>query len=121
VSSAEAVEIGLAREEVTGDLVEAAAELVKQIANGSVVVQPIESGPLSDIPEPEDLDIGHLSRQIDSILIDAIYQGAAMTLEDGLELESRSFGRCIETEDMWIGLDNFMTRGPAAKAPFIHK
>jgi enoyl-CoA hydratase/3-hydroxyacyl-CoA dehydrogenase len=121
VSSAEAVEIGLAREEVTGDLVEAAVELVKQIANGSVVVQPIESGPLSDIPEPEDLDIGHLSRKIDSILIDAIYQGAAMTLEDGLELESRSFGRCIETEDMWIGLDNFMTRGPAAKAPFIHR
>ena len=81
----------------------------------------IETGPLSDIGEPEDLDIGHHSRKIDSILVNAIYQGAQMTLAEGLELESRSFGKCIETEDMWIGLEVFMTRGASAKAPFVHR
>ena len=121
VPSSEAVEIGLAREEVEGDLVEAAAQLVQQIASGEVVVQGIETGPLTDVGEPEDLDIGFHSRKIDSILVKAIYEGAKMTLAEGLELESRSFGECIETEDMWIGLDNFMSKGAASKAEFIHR
>ena len=121
VSSKEAVEIGLAREEVEGDLVEAAATLVRQIADGSVVVPRIETGPLSDIGEPEDIDIGYHSRKIDAILVNAIYQGAKLTLAEGLELESRSFGKCTETEDMWIGLESFMTKGASAKAPFIHR
>ncbi len=121
VSSREAVEIGLAREEVEGDLVEAAATLVRQIADGTVAAPKIETGPLSDIPKPENIDIGHHSKAIDSILINAIYHGARMTLADGLELESRSFGRCIETEDMWIGLETFMSKGASAKAPFVHK
>jgi len=121
VPSSEAVEIGLAHAEVKADLVEAAASLVRQIAAGDVVVPTIETGPLTDIGEPEDLDIGHHSRIIDSILVNAIYAGAAMSLVEGLELESRSFGKCIETEHMWIGLENFMTRGAGSKAAFIHK
>ncbi len=121
VPSSEAVEIGLARAEVKGDLVEAAASLVRQIAAGDVVIPALETGPLTDIGEPENLDIGHHSRKIDSILVNAIYAGAAMSLAEGLELESRSFGQCIETEDMWIGLENFMTRGAGSKAEFIHK
>jgi len=121
VPSSEAVEIGLARAEVKGDLVEAAASLVRQIAAGDVVIPALETGPLTDIGEPENLDIGHHSRKIDSILVNAIYAGAGMSLAEGLELESRSFGQCIETEDMWIGLENFMTRGAGSKAEFIHK
>ena len=121
VPSSEAVEIGLARQEVEGDLVEAAASLARQIAEGSVVVPAMETQPLTDIGEPEDLDIGHHSRKIDGILVNAIYQGAKMTLAEGLDLESRSFGKCIETEDMWIGLENFRMKGPAKKAPFVHR
>jgi len=121
VPSSEAVEIGLARQEVEGDLVDAAASLVRQIADGSVVVPAIETGPMADVGEPEDIDIGFHSRMIDSILVNAIYTGARMTLAEGLQLESRSFGKCIETEDMWIGLENFMTKGAGSKAAFIHK
>ncbi len=119
VSSREAVEIGLARAEITGDLVEASVELVQQIADGTVVVPAIEKGPLQNVGEPEDLDIGFHSRKIDSILVNTIYAGAKMTLAQGLELESRSFGECIETRDMWIGLENFMSKGAASKAAFI--
>ena len=121
VPSSEAVEIGLARAEVEGDLVDAAATLVKQIASGEVVIPAIETGPLADIGEPEDLDIGYHSKKIDSILVNAIYSVAGMTLAEGLKLESRSFGKCIETEDMWIGLENFMTKGAGSKADFIHR
>jgi enoyl-CoA hydratase/3-hydroxyacyl-CoA dehydrogenase len=121
VSSREAVEIGLASKEVEGDLVEAAAALVRQIADGSVEAPSIETGPLGEIGEPQDLDIGHHSRAIDAILVEAIYNGAAMPLAEGLELESRCFGKCIETEDMWIGLDNFMKRGAGSQAEFVHR
>jgi len=121
VPSSEAVEIGLVRAEVKGDLVEAAASLVQQIADGSVVIPAIETGPLANVGEPEDIDIGFHSKKIDSILVNAIYAGANMTLAEGLELESRSFGKCIETEDMWIGLENFMTKGAGSKAEFIHR
>jgi len=121
VPSSEAVEIGLASAEVEGDLVDAAASLVQQIAGGEVMVPAIEKGPLADIGEPEDLDIGFHSKKIDSILVNAIYAGANMTLAEGLDLESRSFGKCIETEDMWIGLENFMTKGAGSKAEFIHR
>ena len=120
VPSSEAVQIGLARAEVTGDLVAAAAGLVREIVDGRVTVARIETGPLVEIDTPEDLDIGHRSKAIDRILVDAIYRGAQMTLADGLALESRAFGKCIETQDMWIGLEVFMTRGAGSKAPFVH-
>jgi enoyl-CoA hydratase/3-hydroxyacyl-CoA dehydrogenase len=120
ISSREAVEIGLVREEVKGDLVDAAVSLVRQLADGSVLVPAIETGPLANTDQPEDLDIGHHSRAIDAILVNAIYKGAQMNLAEGLDLESRSFGKCIETEDMWVGMENFRTRGPGSKAAFIH-
>lgn len=44
-----------------------------------------------------------------------------MSLEDGLDFEARQFGRCMKTEDMKIGLKNFLTNGPRVKAKFVHK
>ena len=58
---------------------------------------------------------------IDEILVEAIYEGAKMSLEDGLELEARLFGECINTEDMKIGIENFMKNGPRTKAEFVHR
>ena len=51
----------------------------------------------------------------------AIYEGSHLSLKEGLDLESRMFGECLKTEDMKIGLENFKTNGPKAKANFIHK
>jgi enoyl-CoA hydratase/3-hydroxyacyl-CoA dehydrogenase len=62
-----------------------------------------------------------LSKAIDSILVETIYGGAEMDLEDGLEYEARQFGECMKTEDMKIGLKNFLDNGPKVKAAFIHK
>jgi enoyl-CoA hydratase/carnithine racemase len=77
--------------------------------------------PIRDSGGIPEVDIGHLSRKIDTIITETIYEGAGMSLEDGLDFEARQFGRCMKTEDMKIGLKNFLTNGPRVKAKFVHK
>lgn len=121
VSSKEALEIGLIQREATGDLLDEAVQLVREIANGKVHFTPIPTAPLTEIGLPKELNIGHLSKKIDAILVDAIYEGARLPLAEGLALESKMFGECMKTEDMKIGLENFKTNGPKAKAEFVHR
>lgn len=121
ISSAQAKEIGLIHEEVEGDLIEVAIDWVKKIHSGELKILPIPKGPIpvpSTLPE---VDIGHLSRKIDSILQKAILEGAKMTLEEGLKLEAKLFGECFLTEDMKIGIENFMKNGPKVNAQFVHR
>ena len=121
VSSKEALEIGLIHKEAKGDLIEEAVALVRRIADGNIPYTPLSTAPLAEIGQPKDLNIGHLSKRIDAILVDAIYQGARMPLTEGLAYESKMFGECMKTEDMKIGLENFKTNGPKAKAEFVHR
>jgi enoyl-CoA hydratase/3-hydroxyacyl-CoA dehydrogenase len=121
VSAKEAAEIGLVYKEVEGDLVDEAVKFAKQIASGDVKVKTIPQDAISTNGNPIQLEIGHLSKKIDEIIVKAIYEGSHLSLKDGLELESRMFGECLLTEDMKIGLENFKSNGPKAKANFIHK
>ncbi|MCX6295751.1 MAG: 3-hydroxyacyl-CoA dehydrogenase/enoyl-CoA hydratase family protein [Bacteroidetes bacterium] len=121
VSSKEAAEIGLVYKEVEGDLVDEAVRFAKQIASGEVKLKTIPQDAISTNGNPIQLEIGHLSKKIDEIIVKAIYEGSHLSLKDGLELESRMFGECLLTEDMKIGLENFKSNGPKAKANFIHK
>ena len=80
--------------------------------------------PKGPIPVPSKLpevDIGPLSRKIDSLIQKAVLEGAKMTLKDGLKLESKVFAECLTTEDMKIGMDTFLKQGPKVNAPFVHK
>lgn len=121
VSSAEALEIGLVSREVEANLQEAAVDLVKDIAARRITPKPMPKQPIDCPDNLPAQELGHLSRRIDEILVQAIVRGAASTLEEGLELEARLFGECIMTEDMKIGLENFMTNGPGVKACFVHR
>ncbi len=121
VSGKEAMEIGLINREALGDLIDDAIAFAGEIASGKTVILPIPKLPVVSIEMPMPLDIGHLSKKTDAILVKAIYGGAAMTLDAGLDLEARMFGECLQTEDMKIGLENFKTNGPKVKANFIHK
>jgi enoyl-CoA hydratase/3-hydroxyacyl-CoA dehydrogenase len=121
VSSNEAAEIGLVFKEVEGDLVDEAVKLAKQIVSGEVKVNSVPKEPISTNGTPKVIEIGHLSKKIDEIIVKAIYEGSRLTLKEGLDLESRMFGECLNTEDMKIGLENFKTNGPKMKANFIHK
>lgn len=121
ISGAEAVEIGLVREEVEGDLVAAAVSLVRKAAAGEVELNKTPSEPMSDVPEslPE-VELGHLSTAVDAVIQRAILEGAKLPLADGLALEAKLFGEVVNLEDMKIGIDNFMTKGPRSKAEFVH-
>jgi enoyl-CoA hydratase/3-hydroxyacyl-CoA dehydrogenase len=121
ISSAQAKEIGLIHEEVEGDLIEAAIDWVKNILSGKVRIPPIRKDPIPIPSKLPEVDIGHLSRKIDGLLQKAILEGAKMTLSEGLKFESKVFGECLLTEDMRIGMDNFLKNGPRVKANFVHK
>jgi enoyl-CoA hydratase/carnithine racemase len=120
ISSTQAKEFGLVQEEVEGDLIEAAMDWVKKILDGKVNIPPIKKEPISIPSRLPDIDIGHLSQKIDSLLQQAILEGAKMTLEEGLKLEAKIFGECLLTKDMRIGMENFIKNGPKVNANFVH-
>src|SRR4030043_1403251 len=107
------------QEEVEGDLIEAAIGWVKKILSGEVKPPSIPKGPITLPSKLPEVDIGHLSRKIDSLLQKAILEGAKMTLEDGLKLEAKIFGECFSTQDRNIGIENFMKNGPKVNAEFV--
>jgi enoyl-CoA hydratase/3-hydroxyacyl-CoA dehydrogenase len=121
ISSSRAKEIGLIQEEVEGDLIEAASDWLDKILSEKVRIPPIKKDPIPIPSKLPEVDIGPLSQKIDSLLQKAILEGAKMTLEEGLKLESKVFGECLLTEDMKIGMDTFLKQGPKVNAPFVHK
>lgn len=121
VSGKEALEIGLIDKEIEGDLIEGAVEFAKKLAKGEIQPRKFVTNGTHENLTPKEINIGHLSKKIDHIMNKAIYDGIKLPLNEALELESKLFGECILTDDMKIGLDNFLTNGPRAKAEFTHK
>jgi enoyl-CoA hydratase/3-hydroxyacyl-CoA dehydrogenase len=121
ISSSQAKEYGLIRDEVDGSVKEAALDLAKKLADGRETYQPIEKNPLPQPSALPDVSLGHLSTKIDQIIMDAIRQGAATTLEEGLDLEAKGFGECLNTKDTRIGLENFIKNGPRVNADFVNE
>jgi enoyl-CoA hydratase / 3-hydroxyacyl-CoA dehydrogenase len=121
LSSREAVECGLVREEVEGDVVEAAVALARAAARGEVRLTAIDPRPLDTPAKLPPVEIGHLSRAIDALLCRAIVEGCRKPLAEGLRFESELFGECCATEDMRIGVRNFLENGPRARAAFVHR
>ena len=122
ISSAQALEYGLIREEVDGDLVGRARQLAQQFADGSTARSRMDESPMADVPDtlPE-VEIGHLSKRVDEIICKAIVEGTRLPLKEGLAVEARCFGEVCGTADMKIGVKNFLENGPRSKAPFINE
>jgi enoyl-CoA hydratase/3-hydroxyacyl-CoA dehydrogenase len=118
VSGPEALECGLISEEVAGDLVDRAVALAGEMADNGFTR--INREPIKDV-KLADVDLGHLSKAVDAIMCKAIVEGAKLGLDEGLKFESKCFGEVCATEDMRIGMENFMKNGPRAKAEFVHK
>ena len=51
----------------------------------------------------------------------AILGAAKLPLRDAVPFEAKCFGEVCGTEDMRIGVDNFVKNGPKAKAAFVHR
>lgn len=121
LSSREAVECGLVREEVDGDIVEAAVKLAHAAARGEVALTPIDRKPMTTPDRLPLVELGHLSKATDALICRAIVEGCRKPLAEGLHFESKLFGECCATEDMRIGVANFVANGPRAKAGFVHR
>jgi enoyl-CoA hydratase/3-hydroxyacyl-CoA dehydrogenase len=120
IAGAEALRLGLILEEVEGDLVGRACEIVREIASGKRAVKAIARGPVP-VPPLDEPDLGGLSKRVDAILRRAILDGAGMTLEAALANESRLFGEVCGTKDMRIGVENFLRTGLKEPATFVHE
>ncbi|OYV74104.1 MAG: hypothetical protein B7Z72_00955, partial [Gemmatimonadetes bacterium 21-71-4] len=121
LSGAEAVACGLIREEVDGDVVDAAIRLARAAADGRVTLAGIDRRPIQVPSVLPDVTLGHLSRTIDGLMCRAIVEGCRQPLDDGLRFESEMFGACCATEDMRIGIRTFFEHGPRARAEFVHR
>jgi enoyl-CoA hydratase/carnithine racemase len=121
LSGREAVECGLIRGEVEGDVVAAAVMLARAAARGEVALAPIGPSPLEPPDELPPVELGHLSRAIDGLICRAIVEGCRKPLAEGLRFESEMFGQCCGTEDRRIGVANFLANGPRSKAAFVHR
>jgi enoyl-CoA hydratase/carnithine racemase len=123
ISGKEALELGLIREEVDGtnrELVARAVELARGAARGTERLPEIEHGPI-DVPAKfPAVDIGHRSTAVDAILVRAIREGCRKPLAEGLRLEAKLFGEVCATKDFRIGVENFLSNGPRARASFVH-
>ena len=123
ISSAEALSIGLISEEVAGDpraLRRRATELLQAAISGEAPFRGIEGGPLETPGELPQVDLGHLSTEVDGILQRAIIEGCRLPLKDGIALEARYFGQVCSTQDMRIGVTNFLENGPRTPARFVN-
>ena len=113
--------MGLFCREVEGHaLIDNAIDLARKAADGTARLQGAVEDPLETPDALPQVDIGHLSKTIDRILCRAITEGCRKPLKEGLQFESDMFGECVKTEDMKIGIENFLENGPRAKAPFKH-
>lgn len=122
IGSEKAKAYGLIREEVEGDLVARAVELCKDMASGKAPRSRMAEGPMSNVPASlPAVDIGHLSKKVDEILCKAILGAAKLPLKDAVPFEAKCFGEVCGTQDMRIGVENFLKNGPKVKATFVHR
>jgi len=90
-------------------------------ARGDVTLAVIDPAPMATPAELPPVELGHKSRAIDALMCRALLEGCKKPLPDGLHFESEMFGQCCGTEDMRIGVKNFLANGPRVKAEFVHR
>ena len=120
VSVEEALDLGLVDGLIEQPYLDAAFAHLKALLNQEVIARPLPTEPQQPATSTTEVDIGHRSRMIDKILVRTIHNGWQMTLAEGLMSEADAFGDCYETEDMHIGLANFIQHGPRSQAKFHH-
>jgi len=121
ISGAEALKLGLIEEEVEDNLIGRAVEIARKLASGGVKGKEINREPIPVPANLPEIDLGTLSRKVDEILRSSILEGAKLPLEHALRLESSKFGEVCGTEDMKIGLENFMKTQLKQPAKFVHR
>jgi enoyl-CoA hydratase/carnithine racemase len=121
VGAKEACEWGWATGEPASDVVAAAKDLVRQHLAGKVKLAPVSPEPLEFPKQVPEVDIGHRSIAVDTILMEVAREGLSQPLSKGLKVEAAGFARCKETVDYDIGMKNFIQNGPRVPAAFMNE
>lgn len=121
LSSEQARALGMVDEITDGEPLDVAIDMARRIASGERPRRRLPQGPIACPAELPAVELGHFSRRIDAILSEAIVGGARTTLAEGLELEARLTGSCMETEDARLGIANFLENGAGTAAVFVHR
>lgn len=103
------------------DIVTSAKALILALLDGAADFIEIDPSPVALPDELPDLELGHLSRAIDAIMVDVLERGLALPLEAGLLVEADAFGLARMTRDCEIGMRNFLENGPRTPAVFVHE
>ncbi|MBK9030983.1 MAG: hypothetical protein IPL61_06535 [Myxococcales bacterium] len=118
ISSKEAVALGWAQGEPSDDPVAAASALIRRAPsparssfNRSTPTRPVACAAARRT-------IGHRSLAIDAILVDVLRRGLSKPLAEGLLIEVDGFGRCRDTVDMDMGMNNFHPKRPQSTGRF---
>jgi len=110
----------LIQETTAGQPVDRAVELARELAASPDLIKPINKDPLTVPDNLQELDLGHLSTKVDEFVKRAILEGAKMPLKEGLYFETALFGEVFTTQDVRIGLDNFVKNGVRKAANFVN-
>jgi enoyl-CoA hydratase/carnithine racemase len=121
IKVADACAWGWAHGAPVDDVVTGARALIARHLAGEVALRPVDPAPLTMPAALPEVELGHHSRRIDAILVQVLREGWSRPLAQGLQAEARGFGQCIETEDMKIGMKNFVEKGPRSQAEFVHR
>ena len=121
ISGADALKLGLILEEVEDGLIPRAIEIARKLASREMKAREIPKGPIPVPANLPEVDLGTLSRKVDEILKSAILEGAKMPFEQALTFESAKFGEVCGTEDMKIGIQNFLKTQLKQPAEFVHR
>ena len=98
-----------------------AIEVARALAAGSMKARPLPEGPLPDVPATlPAVELGHLSKAVDAVIVRAVLEGARRPLAEGLRHEAELFADVVRLKDMPIGVETFLKEGPRAKAKFLH-
>ena len=119
MNASQACEAGWATGAPVPDAVEGARKLIHRHLEGVVRLAPLDASPLpaAALVWPE---IGGHSLATDDILREVLEEGLRLPLAEGLRVEARGFGRCRATQDMGIGMANFLQNGPVP-AVFVNR
>jgi enoyl-CoA hydratase/3-hydroxyacyl-CoA dehydrogenase len=121
IGAKKAVEWGWANCLSQLDLIGDAKALIQDHLHGKITLAPVDPSPL-DIPTSlPNVDLGHRSLTIDTLLVDVFKRGLALPLLEGLAVEADGVGRAVEKVDFDIGMTNFLQNGPRVPALFVHE
>ncbi|MBI4427189.1 MAG: enoyl-CoA hydratase/isomerase family protein [Candidatus Magasanikbacteria bacterium] len=121
INAGVAKEIGWARDLGSGDPMDSAKRFIAaHLKDPDPEIHATNPNPMGVSDGTPIVDIGHHSQAIDAILVDVVRRGLALPLAEGLKLEADGFGHCFGTQDMRIGLTNFMANGPKVPAVFMN-